>query len=155
MIPPKMKFICRELEKKDLKNNFPDILADLTVLGKMNDSKTKKLYETLKKNEAYKIFVVVEEGKSHIVGSATLFIEQKFIRNYAKVGHVEDVVVDKNYRKKGIGKILISKIIIEAKRNKCAKITLCCQEKNVQFYEKMGLKRKGVEMVVYFDERSN
>lgn len=41
-----------------------------------------------------------------IVGTITLLIENKIIHNGSKVGHVEDVVIDSNHRKLGIGKLL-------------------------------------------------
>ena len=49
--------------------------------------------------------MAIIEGK--IVGSTTLLIETKFIHNGGKVGHIEDVVVDKEHQGKGIGEKII------------------------------------------------
>ena len=35
----------------------------------------------------------------------------------------------------------------------CYKIILCCDEKNVGFYERCGYEKKEVEMVLYFDKK--
>ena len=52
-------------------------------------------------------FVVVIEDvvKKHIVAAGTLLIELKFLRGGGLVGHIEDIVTDKNYRGKNLGKM--------------------------------------------------
>jgi len=62
-----------------------------------------KIYDKIFLNSI--ILVYLENNK--IVGSITLIIEQKFIYNLGKIGHIEDVFVDNNYRNKGIGSDLI------------------------------------------------
>jgi glucosamine-phosphate N-acetyltransferase len=66
-----------------------------------------------------------------------------------KVAHIEDVVVDKEYRSHGLGKLLIQDGIKIANREKCYKIILDCEEKNVGFYEKCGFEKKGIQMAKY------
>ena len=63
-----------------------------------------RLYDILRKikqNPDHIIHVAVDNNK--IVGSTTLFIEQKFIHDGGLVGHIEDVVVRKDYEGRGIG----------------------------------------------------
>lgn len=50
-----------------------------------------------------------EEGK--IVASGTLVIERKFIRGCGKVGHLEDIVVEKTLQGTGVGKKLINVLV--------------------------------------------
>lgn len=88
-----------------------------------------------------------------IVATATLFVEQKFIRNGGKAAHVEDVVVDNSTRGaqrlfytvchftcegQGVGKAIIKKLVRIAKKMGCYKVILDCDDKNVQFYQKCG-----------------
>ena len=47
------------------------------------------------------IFVAILDGK--VVGSTTLLIEPKFIHNGGLVGHIEDVVVNKEFQGQKIG----------------------------------------------------
>lgn len=50
-----------------------------------------------------------EEGK--IVASGTLVMERKFIRGCGKVGHLEDIVVEKTLQGTGVGKKLINVLV--------------------------------------------
>ena len=81
-----------------------------------------------------------------IVGTASILIEQKFIHNGSCVGHIEDVVVHKNYEGKGIGSLLIKKCIEIAKEYKCYKIILDCNSSKTGFYEKFGFKSNSLCM---------
>ena len=73
-------------------------------------------------------------------------IEQKFIHNGGKVGHIEDVVTRKGYEGKGIGKEILNELIKIAKDNECYKIILDCDEKLIKFYEKIGFKKNSIMM---------
>ena len=86
--------------------------------------------------------VAEENGK--IVGSTTLLIEQKFIHNGGRVGHIEDVVVSKEFEGRGIGIKLVTSLLKKAEEMKCYKTILDCEEKLIPFYEKIGLDRKSV-----------
>mmetsp|Transcript_987 Transcript_987/g.3079 ORF Transcript_987/g.3079 Transcript_987/m.3079 type:complete len:145 (-) Transcript_987:1206-1640(-) len=95
-------------------------------------------------------FVVVAEHKGKIVATATLLVERKFLRNCGKVGHIEDVVVDRAMRGKGVGAKLIKTLLIEAEERGCYKAILNCSEDNVAFYEKCGFEKKQLQMAKYF-----
>ena len=142
-----MSFIIRELKEEDLSNGFIETLSNLSEVGKLaNDTirKSKILSEIKDKN--YRI-VIAEDNQNHqIIGSATLWIEQKFIHNGGKAGHIEDVVTRKGYEGKGIGKEILKELIKIAKDNECYKIILDCDEKLVKFYEKIGFKKHSIMM---------
>ena len=90
------------------------------------------------------IFIVVEIN-SIIVGVASLHIIEKLTR---KMGLIEDVAVDSNYRGKGIGIKLIQNLTSEAKKMGCDKIVLNSSKDNVSFYEKSGFKVNEIQMVL-------
>jgi glucosamine-phosphate N-acetyltransferase len=73
-------------------------------------------------------------------------MEQKFIHDGGKVGHIEDVTVNKNYEGKGVGSALVRKAIGFAKQNNCYKVILVCSEKNIQFYKVIGFKEHEISM---------
>lgn len=90
------------------------------------------------------IFIVVEIN-SIIVGVASLHIIEKLTR---KMGLIEDVAVDSNYRGKGIGIKLIQNLTYEAKNMGCDKIVLNSSKDNISFYEKSGFKVNEIQMVL-------
>ena len=65
------------------------------------------------------------------------------------VGHIEDIVVDKNIRGSGLGRIIIEHLVNFGFKNNCYKIILDCSEKNKKFYEKLGFQKKEIQMVNY------
>lgn len=52
--------------------------------------------------------------------------------------YIQDVTMDKSYRKKGIGSLIINKIIEELKKRKIYWIGLISEKNSDQFYEKIG-----------------
>ena len=79
----------------------------------------------------------------------TLVVEKKFIRNLGRCGHIEDIVVDKNYQKMGFGGIIVKNLMGIGDEVGCYKLVLDCSEKNVGFYGNCGFVRKEVQMVRY------
>jgi glucosamine-phosphate N-acetyltransferase len=92
----------------------------------------------------------VLEHKNELIGTITILYEYKFIRNIVKLAHVEDVCIDRRYRKKGLGTLLLKFAISEAKKKECYKIILDCDETLEPFYNKSGMIKNGIQMVKYF-----
>ena len=132
------KIEVRQANKKDL-NSLINLLSQLTVVGNPT-------VESINKNIYDNIYVAYLTDDNNIIGTITLFVEDKIIHNGSKVGHIEDVVVDKNYRKMGVGKLLIDYVVKLSKDRGCYKVILDCDEDNIKFYEKCGFKTKGVCM---------
>lgn len=124
--------IVRKLEKNDFKeyisliNSFRPIGLDIT----------KEMFETIYNTIFLNSIIFVVEVDKSIVASSTLLIEQKFIHKLSKYGHIEDVIVNSNYRSKGYGKKLIKHIVDYCKINKFYKISLACKEELIPFYKK-------------------
>ncbi len=63
-------------------------------------------------------------------------------------GLLEDLLVKEEYRKKGIGSLLVTEAIAEGKRLNCYKIIGTSRLSRAEvhrFYEKLGLKKYGYE----------
>ena len=80
-----------------------------------------------------------------IVGVASIHIIKKLTRI---LGIIEDVAVNKKYRGKGVGKKLVERLILIGKQKYCDKIVLSSSEQNSKFYEKIGFKKKELQMVI-------
>ena len=138
------KIEIREIEEGDIEKEFLDTLD---FLRKASDYEKNNPYEILKKikqNPNHIIHVAVDDNK--IIGSTTLFIEQKFIHDGGLVGHIEDVVVRKSYEGQGIGMKLVISLLDVAKQRKCYKTILNCEDSLKPFYEKIGFKKATNEM---------
>lgn len=138
----------RHLTKDDFKKKYLNLLEQLTIVNKELIDETVFSY-FLNTLDLEKKVVFVMEDDSKIIASGTLIIEQKLIHGASKLGHIEDIVVDKTYRGMGLGKKLISFLIDYAKKKNCYKVTLDCNIKNKLFYEKCDLKYNGCQMVKY------
>jgi glucosamine-phosphate N-acetyltransferase len=84
-----------------------------------------------------------------IAGSGTIIYEQKLIHGAACVGHIEDIVVHVDYRKHGIARNIIQKLINNGKNNDCYKIILDCKPEIENFYENLGFEKRGTQMANY------
>lgn len=86
---------------------------------------------------------------NQIVACGSLIIEFKIIHNLGKVGHIEDVVIDKDHRRKGLGKQIIDFLVSKAKEIGCYKVILNCSNNNQVFYENCNFIKKENQMVKY------
>ncbi len=134
----------REIEEDDLEKGFLETLDFLRNASNLDKNKAKEILKKIKQNTNHIIHVAIENKK--IVGSTTLLIEQKFIHGGGLVGHIEDVVVRKDYEGKGIGMKLVISLLDVAKQRRCYKTILNCEDSLKQFYEKIGFKKTTNEM---------
>ena len=134
------KIEIREIEEDDIEKGFLETLDFLRNASSLDKNKAKEILKKIKQNPNHIIHVAIDDEK--IVGSTTLFIEQKFIHDGGYVGHIEDVVVRKDYERKGIGIKLVTSMLERAKEKNCYKTILDCKDDVKQFYERIGFKRE-------------
>jgi glucosamine-phosphate N-acetyltransferase len=134
----------REIIEKDIENGFLETLDSLRKTSDLDKKIGKDILKKIISNPDHIIHVAEENGK--IIGSTTLFIEQKFIHNGGKVGHIEDVVVSKEYEGRGIGFKLVNSLLEKARVMNCYKTILDCQDELIPFYERIGFKQESNQM---------
>ena len=105
-----------------------------------------KTVDSIRNQNAY-IYVIEEDNI--IIGTIKLMIECKLHNNLRHVGHIEDVVVHKSYRNRGLGKLLIEYAKEISINHNCYKIVLSCNKDNIEFYKRSGFIEKGSEMTIY------
>ena len=108
--------------------------AFVSILNKINNNNSS-------------IWVIVIENE--LIATGTIIYEYKFIHDISILAHIEDICVSKSFRGNNYGKILINYLIEEAKKKKCYKITLYCDEKLEKFYGLSGFSKKGIQMAIY------
>ncbi|MCV0431346.1 GNAT family N-acetyltransferase [Nitrosopumilus sp.] len=136
--------IIRELKKEDLWKGFLKSLDSLKPASNIEKSKAEEIFEKINSNPDHIIAVAEIDGK--IVGSTTLIIESKFIHNGGLVGHIEDVVVDKEFQGQKIGEKIMKYLLEISKKRGCYKTILDCTEDVKPFYEKLGFKQVAKEL---------
>ena len=134
----------REIIETDIENGFLKTLDSLRKTSDLDKKIGKDILKKIISNPDHIIHVAEENGK--IIGSTTLFIEQKFIHNGGKVGHIEDVVVSKEYEGRGIGFKLVNSLLEKARVMNCYKTILDCQDELIPFYERIGFKQESNQM---------
>lgn len=136
ILPPSklnQQFVLRPLHLDDYNLGFAKVLAMLTDIEGLNCATFKETYLKLETAKNYFV-VVIEDTKKHlIVAAGTLLVEQKFIHNAGKIGHIEDIVSHSEYRGMNLGRAVIEALIAVSRHNKCYKTILDCSEKNVLY----------------------
>ena len=126
----------RKLQKEDLQKGFLTTLDSLRITSNIDKNKAEEVFEKINSDPNH--IIAIAELDEKIIGSATLLIEPKFIHDGGLVGHIEDVVVDKNFQGQKIGNEIIKFLLEFAKNQGCYKTILNCTDDVKEFYKKIG-----------------
>lgn len=139
----------RKIESGDFNKNYLHLLAQLTIIDP--DKITKPMFDTFigKLNDVHQIYVIEQIEQHIIVGTITIIFEHKLIHTMGIVCHIEDVVVDSNFRGLKLSKLLINYAIALSKQYGCYKIILNCNDNNKIVYEKRGFVNNGNLLSMY------
>ncbi|MCS6852358.1 MAG: GNAT family N-acetyltransferase [Gemmataceae bacterium] len=129
-----MDLHIRELTAPDLHRGFLEALAALTEVALTPQEAIPILQHRLR--AGVRTFIAVHCDR--VVGTASLFIEPKFIHRGGKVGHIEDVAVHRDFQRRGIGTALVQHATEEARKLGCYKVILYCFDHLVPFYARLG-----------------
>lgn len=132
--------IIREFKPDDINNGLLETYKEVWYIDEITES---TLNEWLSNDN---FMVVAEDESGTIVGTCTLHLQKKFIRNGGVAGLIEDVAVRENLRGKNIGSLLIQKAIELAKNKNCYKVILSCFPERVAFYERNGFIQESLTM---------
>ncbi|CAB3365265.1 Hypothetical predicted protein [Cloeon dipterum] len=140
---PGAGLLVRPLSSDDYDKGFIQLLSQLTKGGDVSRQDFLDRFASMKRcANTYYVTVIEDTHLGRVIGSATLVVEQKFIRNCALRGKLEDVVVNDSYRGKQLGKLIISTISLLAEELGCYKISLDCKDQLVPFYTSLGYLRE-------------
>ena len=126
--------MIREIKRGDLNEKYFGLLSQLS--GEVKAVNKDGLWTQYNSNAHHKVFVYEDMG--FVVGTAAILIEHKFLHCGSHVGHIEDVVVDNEYRGKGVGEALIEHCREYATEWGCYKVILNCAADKGECYEKCG-----------------
>ncbi len=137
-----MKIHIRELSGPEINERFLETLTSLAEVG-LTVVEAREIFRSQLRT-GVRTYVAVIDGQ--IVGTATLLVEQKFIHRGGRIGHIEDVAVNRDFQKQGIGTALLQHTTEEARKFGCYKVILSCFPDRVAFYERLGYRRHDVGM---------
>lgn len=141
-----LQLFIKHKNKNIIKQNYLNLLNQLTNAENVDDNIFNKTIEDIHKNGA---IYIAYNNNGEIIGTCTAFIEQKIIHECKNVCHIEDLVIDNNYRNNGISKQLVLLCQNFALTKNCYKIILNCKNELQTFYEKNGFINNGLQMSKY------
>lgn len=87
------------------------------------------------------IYYYLCTDNNEIVGFISIHI-QALLHHAAKIAEIQELIIRKDMKKRGIGSALFNKAMDISKQNKCLQIEVCCNQKRTAshiFYQKMGM----------------
>ncbi|HEY4517174.1 MAG TPA: GNAT family N-acetyltransferase [Candidatus Paceibacterota bacterium] len=119
-------------------DTLKDILRLIAQLRRNSAEHTGSLYDIRDTVANEKAVCIVAKDGRHIVGVATLYI---LVKVGKRIGYVEDVVVDEQYRGQGLGKKLMESIIDVARKEALNNLFLTSSPARTaanNLYQKLG-----------------
>jgi len=120
-------------------------LVSLMTPGESDYTNAQLKFETHIQNNPDYFLWVVEIGNK-IVGTGMMHLQHKLSYSCGTAGHLEDVVVDTNYRKIGVGTLIVETAEAVAREHNCYKLFLTCRPKTIPFYENLGFENHDIGM---------
>lgn len=122
--------------------DLEDLLVVLNQLSSTKEGDRQLLRDILEEiiDDNNHHIVVIEHNKK-VVATAMLMTRLNLSHGGKSVGYIENVVVDKEYRKQGLGKMMVEYLINEAKKLDCYKVILDAAPGSFHFYRNLGFVR--------------
>jgi len=133
-------FVFRKLNVADYYNGYMELMYEFS-----NYKKEVSYTDFQKYIEMEHMHIMVIYDNKKIIGAGTIFKLDKL--HNKPVAQIEDVIITEKYRKYGLGKRLVEKLVeIGIEELKCYKVILNCLDKNIGFYEKCNFFIAGQQM---------
>ena len=128
------------------------LLSELTSTSYLETNIFLKNVERINQMGTIIVGVIIDSSNNiEIIASGTIIFEPKIIRGGKNVGHIEDIVVAKHMRGKGISQKILDNLKVIARENNCYKVILDCDDTVKKIYINNGLNIKGIQMAEYFN----
>mmetsp|Transcript_19837 Transcript_19837/g.40296 ORF Transcript_19837/g.40296 Transcript_19837/m.40296 type:complete len:127 (+) Transcript_19837:92-472(+) len=114
------EYALRYLSLDDYSKGYAPLLAQLTDVGDLTEACFAGVFTARQQQaDVYRTLVIEHLASQQMVATGTLVIEAKFVHGGSRVGHVEDIVVDKEHRKKGLARDLLDALAEAARKTGC------------------------------------
>lgn len=143
-------YTIRPVRVSDL-DRYLSVLSVLTTVGDVSVTQFQELIAHWEAHPNVYFPRVIADAEDKVVATGMIVVEQKLIHGCGKVGHIEDIAVDKDQQGKNLGYHLITHLNSIGEKEGCYKIILDCSPENTGFYVKCGYKDSGVYMSKRYD----
>ena len=151
-----MEILLREGKKSDM-DSVLMLIKELATFEKESDA-VELTASDLKKDgfgesPAFKVFVAEQQGE--VIGMALFY--ERYSTWKGRSIHLEDLIVKQEYRAKGVGKALYTKVLTYAHEQKMRRVSWEVLDWNkvaIDFYTSTGAKIMEGWQVVHMNEKS-
>lgn len=152
------KFTTERIENSDVNmtdynlKNLMKVLEQLSStkfsfrIDEMNVDKIREHIKNINQSIINKKHLFIVRYEDTIVGTGSVLVEDKLIHDIGRAAHIEDIVIDKDFRGLGLAKHLMEVLIQCSKDEGCYKIILDASDDVKMFYEKLGFKQHANSM---------
>ncbi len=131
----------RECRREDFDSVFP-LLRQLWPDNELDAASLGKVFNGALESDA-QVYLCATDGED-VIGFVSLTVKNN-LWQAAKLGHVDELIVDEKYRGHGLGARLLNEIMAHAERQGCARIELdsAFHRKSAhRFYEQHGFENR-------------
>jgi ribosomal protein S18 acetylase RimI-like enzyme len=130
----------RKIKRQDL-----EALADLYKGFRNEKSSLPKMKIVLRKIEKKPDYIILNAfDNNRLIGTLMAVICNELYGDCHPFAVIEDVIVNENYRRQGIGRALMKEIEIKLRKRKCKNVLLITDRNRInaqRFYESLGFSR--------------
>ena len=127
--------LSRRIPIGELKTKYLTLLSFLSDSPFVTNDEFETQMNKITRLGVILVCIVRDNDNIKIIGSGTLLFEPKLSHGCNYVGHIEDIVVDPDYRGLHIASTILSKLK-DLSKPYCYKVILECKEEIKEFYEK-------------------
>ena len=129
------------------------IVGQLSPMGFRHDytGAVEKFRSHIQPSPDYYLWVAELDGK--VVGTAMMHLQHKLSYCCGTAAHLEDVIVDRDCRGRGVGEQLLRHAIETARAHDCYKLMLTCYPKTAVYYERFGFQQHDIGMRLELKEK--
>ncbi len=140
-----MSIIFRHLNENDLDTFIQMRIAQLREEGAKEDiditPALKDYYFRHLADDTFFSWIAVDDETGKIIGTSGMSIVEKppyFSCPNGKIGLLSSMFTDKGYRRKGIARELLSRVVNEAKEHGCGTVQITASDMGVLLYSDFG-----------------
>jgi ribosomal protein S18 acetylase RimI-like enzyme len=133
-----------KIDYQTIKKLMKELYESLLDKTGMDEHLTAEKFEEILAEQ--NIDILVAESNSEVIGYLTLRLQKSLI-DTGPTAAIDEIIISKIYRQKGIGGLLVKSAIDLAIQQNCSEIGVGTEESNTiarKFYEKYGFKKRGV-----------